>query len=92
MPNTEPIHIGQRITAAVNYVQAGDDVRAHCLWTLRGILTNMAPEDLSTSALASIIAILIPEHSRFLVRRNPRLGPAPLRLIAGPTRDDGCVG
>lgn len=65
--------IDMRVAAGLNFLEAGggEELREHYLWVLKSLMTNMAPEDLSTDTLVSIVAVLIPEHSRFLAGQPP---------------------
>lgn len=88
MPTVEGVEAGLRVTAALDFLDAGggDDMRDHWIWQLKHVLTDLTPEYLSTATLVSVLAILIPDHSRFLAGRLPvDRGPGTiLRLI----RDD----
>lgn len=71
---TEPDDIASRVTAGLGFLHSGggDELREHYLWTLDQVMSHLHPENLSTQALVSILAVLIPEHSRFLTgRRTP---------------------
>lgn len=85
MPNTDPIDIGLRMTAALDYVAAGNekDIRAHYLWLVRQMMAHMTPDDLSTSELVATIVAWMPTHSR-LLGGQPTDGDTPtiLRLIS----------
>lgn len=72
-------HVDTRVTACLKFLEAGggEDLRHHYLWLVKSVMTNMAPEDLSTDTLVSIAAVLIPEHSRFLAGRQPPTGGRP---------------
>lgn len=88
MPTVDGVEAGLRVTAALDFLHsaAGDDIRDHCVWQLKHVLTDLSPEYLSTATLVSLLAILIPDHARFLAGRLPMdRGPGTvLRLI----RDD----
>lgn len=83
MSNTAPINLGQRVTAALHYVESGLEIdsRAHYLWTLKNVMRNLELENLSTQTLVSLLAILIPEHSRILTSREMRQHPRGLRIV-----------
>lgn len=83
MSDTAPIDIGQRIIAALGYVDSVEDVdmRPHLLWQVKAIMTRMRPEDLSDNALVSLVAILGPEHSRFIDGVSPGAKVIPLTLL-----------
>jgi hypothetical protein len=75
-------NIGPRVSAALNFLQSGEeDVRDHYLWQVRQVLGDMTPDDLSTEALVSLLAVLIPEHSRVLTSRRPVGGETRGRLL-----------
>lgn len=59
-------HGDTRVTAGLNFLEAngGEELRAHYLWLLRRMLGNITPEDLGTSTVISLVALLIPEHSQ----------------------------
>lgn len=63
------VEMNLRISAGLDYVAAGDDadVRAHYVWSLKQVMHNVAPEDLTTPELVALLAVLIPAHSRVLV-------------------------
>lgn len=81
---TEEDDAGSRVSAGICFLRSGggDQLRAHYLWTLDQVMGHLRPEDLSTPTLVSLLAVLIPEHSRFLIRPTP-LGPkgAVLRIV-----------
>lgn len=83
MSNTAPINLGQRVTAALHYIESGleIDTRAHYLWTLKNVMRNLELEHLSTQTLVSLLAVLIPEHSRVLATREIRQQPSGLRIV-----------
>lgn len=88
------VEAGLRVTAALDFLRSGggDEMRDHYIWSVKSVLTNMAPEDLSTTALVSILAILIPEHSRFLAGRVPPSGGRPSGKILRIISDDNSAG
>lgn len=92
MSDLEPIQAGLRVTAGLDFLRTagGEDVREHYLWQLKQMMLDMPPEKISTSALVSLVAVLIPEHARVLAGRQPASGVpvAVLRLV----RDDGAAG
>lgn len=59
---------------------AGDLLRPHMLWELDQIMRKVKPEDLTTSEVMGLLAILVPVHSRFL-DAGPAVPPVPLRLV-----------
>lgn len=84
MDNTAPINVGKRIDAALDFIKETGDytVRDHYLWELKQVMASMPPDELSTTAIISLLAVLVPEHARFLAGRKPVSGPV-LRLIPG---------
>lgn len=70
------VEAGLRITAALDFMRCGGDaeeLRAHFLWEVKTIMTEMNPEDYSTTGLAALLGVMIPEHASFL---NGRVTPA----------------
>ena len=58
-------------------------LRRHLLWEVRNIMRDIDPEDLSTTELAGLVAVLIPAHGRVLngaSGSSPRSGKV-LRLV-----------
>lgn len=51
-------------------------------------MTRMDPEDLSTSALVSLVSILIPEHAKFIAGNSPTSGRTPPGKVLHLIRDD----
>lgn len=48
-----------------------DDMSAHHLWVVRGILDNIDPEtDLAPAELLALLSVLAPVHTRVLARRS----------------------
>lgn len=83
---TNPVDVSLRITAAIDYVNNGDDrdMRAHHMWQAEAIVDDIGLDDLTTAELAALVAVLIPAHSRFLAGRLPVDDALPrLRLISG---------
>lgn len=79
---------GARVIAALGFLNSGndDDMREHYIWAVKSIMTHLVPEQLATSTLVSLLAILIPEHSAHLRIRPTDGGPGPgkiLRLVRG---------
>lgn len=78
--------IEHRVAAGLHYLDAGggEELRDHYVWLIRTMLSNLAPDDLSTSTLVSLVALLMPEHSRAIGgepgrgRRKPRGTVIPL--------------
>lgn len=67
----------------------GEELRSHYVWLLRRMLGNIRPEDLATTTVVSLVALLMPDHSR-IVRGAPGKGrskrprdAAILQLIPG---------
>ena len=92
MSNNDPAEVALQVIAALDFVQSTpDDSRAHFIWTLKNMMATMPPETLSTPTLASLVAILIPEHCRVLAATGqPGRGPDPvLRLVS---RNNGVAG
>lgn len=61
-----------------------DGLRGHYLWLTKALMTRIAPEDLTTDTLISLVEILAPEHARLIVSmppRRPALGGDSLRLV-----------
>lgn len=60
--------IEHRVTAGLGYLQAGggEELRSHYLWLLDRMLGNIRPEDLSTPTVVSLVALLMPDHSRIV--------------------------
>lgn len=85
--NTDPIDIGLRMAAALDYVAAGNDkdIRTHYLWLVKQMMAHMTPEDLSTSELVATIVAWTPAHSRTLLGGKPADGDTAtvLHLIPG---------
>ncbi len=74
--------VEQAVWASLTDSGGGEDLRSHYLWTLDGVMGNLHPEDLSTSALVALLAVLIPEHARILTTRKPTSPKrSPLRLV-----------
>jgi hypothetical protein len=79
------------ISAALKYLRScPEDVRDHYVWLLKRLLTNLKPRDLSTESIVSLVAILIPEHSRLLASPEPGAGDGGvvLNLVASGVCDD----
>lgn len=75
------IETNLRISAGLDYVAAsgdGEDVRAHYLWMVQQITRDVPLEKLTTSEIVSLVAVLIPAHSRVLGRD---VGGPPGRLL-----------
>jgi hypothetical protein len=77
--DTEPIEVGLRITAALDYARSSTDenIRPHCLWQLEKIAEAVTLDDLTTAELVSPAALLIPAHARLLTGR-----PGPVMLLS----------
>jgi hypothetical protein len=89
MVDTQPINVGQRIDAAIDYANSTNDaeVRPHYLATLQRLTEEVRLADLTTGELIALKSLLIPAHSRVLTgRRRPETG-APigkvLRIVPG---------
>jgi hypothetical protein len=93
IPTFDGVGVGLQVAAALDWARCGTDgdIREHCLWQLKELMTALAPEHLSTAAVVSLIAILVPEHSRFLAGRDPAAGDVGvvLRLVPGDGADAG---
>jgi hypothetical protein len=77
-----PDDVSSRVAAALDYMGAdGADVREHYLWVLRKMFDEVTPDDLSTSALISLTAVIIPEHARVLAGRSPGGGHRDARVL-----------
>ena len=92
--SSEPVEVGLRVTAALDYARASDeaDIRPHYLWQLERITETVTLDDLTTSELVALTALLIPAHSRLLAGLSPTDQGPPgkvLRLVGGC---DGEVG
>ena len=87
MSNSEtPQQTGLRVAAALDLLRLGndEDVRPHAIWALKQVISDVVPEQLSTTAIVSLLSILIPEHSRILSGQGPPAVGRPrtaLRLI-----------
>lgn len=87
MSETEPVAVGLRITAALDYARSSNemDMRAHYLWQVQQITSNVSLDDLTTPELVSLAALLIPPHSRVLSGRRRTEPTSPvgkvLRLV-----------
>ena len=69
----------------------GEDVRSHNLWAVRELMYDMSPEDLTTAELVSMVAIMIPAHSRVLDDRAERGRPNATILQFVPRGDSQAV-
>jgi hypothetical protein len=73
----------------------GKGLRAHHLWLLRRMLGNITLEDLATATVVSLVALLMPDHSRIVGGGDPDHGPkrsrdaAILRLVPRSSGDGG---
>lgn len=81
-----PEQFARRMDAMLNITrdeQTGDLLRPHMLWELNQIMQRIKPDDLATSEIMGLLAVLVPIHSRFLDDRgiSPPFGPVPLRLV-----------
>jgi hypothetical protein len=74
---TAPLNLGKRVTAALDFIETTNDyaVRDHYLWELKQVMASMPPDQLSTATIISLLAVLVPEHARFLAGRKPVPGP-----------------
>jgi hypothetical protein len=74
--NTQPVEMSLRLTAALDYVAAGDasDVRDHFLWLVKQMMADMVPEDLTTEELVTTVVAWSPAHSRAISSREPSDG------------------
>lgn len=78
-----PEEFHRRMDAMLNITRdepAGDLLRPHMLWELTEIMKKIKPEDLSTSDIMGLLAILVPAHSR-LLSAAPPVRPVPLRIV-----------
>jgi hypothetical protein len=50
----------------------------HLRWELQEVMSRVRPDDLSTAEISSLLAILVPAHSRVIGRPT---GPPPLRIL-----------
>jgi hypothetical protein len=80
MPDAEPVEVGLRITAALDYARrsAHENIRPHYLWQLEKITETVTLDDLTDAELVSLTALLIPCHTRLLTGR--------------PAADEGAAG
>ncbi len=87
MSMADGVEAGLRVTAALDFLRSGtdEDMRAHCIWCLDKVMADLRPEDLSTPTLVSLLAILIPDHSRILTGRPPAREAPILRLVKHDT-------
>lgn len=78
---------GLQVTHALDYLRSsgGEDLRSHYLWVVKALMTRMTPEDLSTESLVSLVAILVPEHARFIEGKSPTARPAKVLSIVRET-------
>lgn len=84
------VETGLRVTAGLDFLRSGggEELREHYLWQIKQMMSAMPPDQLSTSALVSLVAVLIPEHARLLAAREPgTVSGTVLRLV----RDGGDV-
>lgn len=87
MSDTESYELGLKITHAIDYARSsGEDVRPHYLRTVSQLTDEVRLDDLTTSELVALKALLIPAHSRVIEGRpRPDATPPPvgrvLRLI-----------
>jgi hypothetical protein len=89
---SDAVEIGLRVTAGLDFLRTGggEELREHYIWVLKQVMGHIKPEDLSTATLVSMLAVLIPEHSRFIGGGNPAVREATvLRLLP---RDDNTAG
>jgi hypothetical protein len=79
MSDAEPIEVGLRITAALDYARSSsnENIRPHYLWQLEKITETVTLDDLTTAELVALTAFLIPAHTR---------------LLTGRPADEGCPG
>ena len=93
MSNTEPVEIGLRVTAALDFLRSGgEEMRDHYLWCVRQVMSSLPLDEVSTSALVSILAVLVPEHARFLRGREPGTGVVVAPLLKLIRDGDGTAG
>lgn len=71
MPNIEPVEVGLRVTAALDYARSSqdEDIRPHYLHMVQQLTEDVRLADLTTEELVSLTALLIPAHSRVLTGR-----------------------
>lgn len=64
--------ITDRVQLAIDFAESADDdeIRPHNMWQLQRMLTDMEPDDLLTTEIVALIAVLVPAHSRWLARRG----------------------
>jgi hypothetical protein len=65
----------------VKHIVATGDVAGtspHLRWELQEVMSRVRPDDLSTAEISSLLAILVPAHSRVIGRLT---GPPPLRSL-----------
>lgn len=89
VPKGDKKEDSRRVRAGLKFLHlsGGDELRAHYIWLLKRLLTDLKPEDLSTRAIVSLVAILIPDHSRLLARVMVGRGPG-LQLVGGDCAPD----
>lgn len=80
MPNSEPVEVGLRVTAALDYVRSSndDDIRPHYLRMVQDLTEEVHLSDLTTAELVTLTALLIPAHSRILTGRARPDAAAPI--------------
>lgn len=88
MSGAESYEVGLKITHAIDYAQTcGEDVRPHYLHTIATITDEVSLDDLTTTELIALKALLIPAHARILSGRPRPDAAAPigrvLRLVGG---------
>jgi hypothetical protein len=72
LSNIQPVEMSLRMTAALDYVAAGDEteIRHHFLWVVKKMMADMVPEDLTTAELVTTIVAWTPAHSRIISGRT----------------------
>jgi hypothetical protein len=75
MVDSELFEVGGHIVAT-----RGDfaNTSPHLRWELQEVMSRVRPDDLSTAEISSLLAILVPAHSRVIGRPT---GPPPLRIL-----------
>jgi hypothetical protein len=61
--------VSELVESNVFEIATGDRLLPHLRWELQQVMSRVRPDDLSTSEITRLLAILAPAHSRLIDRR-----------------------
>lgn len=93
MEDVEPVEVGLRVTAALDYCRSShdEDIRPHYLRMVQQLTEAVNLTDLTASELVSLTALLIPAHSRVITGRARPDATPPVGKILTLVRDDSAI-